>query len=200
MNRRSYCCVAALGLFACASKDAPNPASSSSASAGASTKPSATQPATTQSSTAPIAGLNLDLILGTPADGHKLKPFAGLKGDMSPAQAMQALPNLGDEEYGVRKVLKDLPEGVHSYELMFDEKKLQTARVVFRKDVSTPQLFSALVAHLNRQLAPTKGTAITEGKLHSWVVMTAELSWNVTVDNGERINDREGIHVTLDLP
>jgi hypothetical protein len=140
-------------------------------------------PAPTAAPTSPpsTGGPDLDAILGTSADGFKLRPFKGLKKDMPYAEAAKAISGLGPvSEFGFAKVTAGLPAGVKWYELTFLDAKLSFATIVFTKPVSDEAFWNKLVAHLKTQLAGVEMSNVGDHHV-AWIKLMGDDAANIFV-------------------
>ena len=103
-------------------------------------------------------GVDLDKIFGTKADGWVLPPFAGIKKDMTPAEAGRVMRGADKiERMNVARVDPGL-KGVEEYSLHFHEKdgkpRLQMYGVRFDYKLVDESFWLALVHHLREKLGP----------------------------------------------
>lgn len=144
---------------------------------------SAKDPAPTADPKTPpsTGGPDLDAVLGTSADGFKLRPFKGLKKDMPYAEAAKAISGLGPvSEFGFAKVTSGLPAGVKWYELTFLDAKLSFATIVFTKPVSDEAFWNKLVAHLKTQLAGVEMSNVGDHHV-AWIKLMGDDAANIFV-------------------
>jgi len=108
---------------------------------------------------------DLNVLLGSKADGFGPLVFAKLKPDMLPADAGKLFPG-GDtlDEFGFAESKSNLPKGVLKYRLTYQEGKLKFAAICFEKEISDDTFWTQLVTHLKTKLAPVEGKEITPGK------------------------------------